>query len=482
MPDLRPILYVIGILLSILAAGMTVPMMVSFYYGGEDWKIFFICILITAFFGGSLVLGNYNSKGFSLTIKQAFLLTTTSWIALAAFASLPFWLSSMHMTYTDAFFEAMSGITTTGSTVMTGLDHTPRGILIWRALLQWLGGIGIIVMALSVLPFLKVGGMQLFRTESTENEKALPRATKMASAIAYIYLSFTFICAMCYHAAGLELFDAVAHAMTTVATGGFSTFDSSFAAMENAGIELTAILFMILGGMPFLLYLKTVRGDLGVIFRDPQVRWFLSIIAAAIILMTLHLAWHLDMPAIESLRRAAFNVVSLITGTGYASADYMQWGGFAVSLLFFLMVVGGCAGSTSCGIKIFRFQVLYAVTHTQIKKLLYPHGVFIPYYGKTPLPDDVPPSVMGFFFLYALCFAVLAMALSFVGLDYMTAMSGAATAISNVGPAMGDIIGPAGTFTSLPDSAKWMLSFGMLLGRLELFTVLVLLSPHFWRR
>lgn len=481
--DLRPILYVVGILLSTLAISMALPMLVDLYLGYADWKVFFMCILATAFFGGALVLSNASREPFTLTIRQAFLLTTVSWIALATFAALPLWLSHMQLSFTDSFFEAMSGITTTGSTVITDINNAPPGILLWRAILQWLGGIGVIVMALAVLPFLKVGGMQLFRTESSEkSEKALPRAAKLASSIGYIYAALTLACAILYHFAGLPLFDAFAHAMTTIATGGFSTYDASFSAFDAPWIEINATVFMLLGGLPFVLYLKAVRGDPGALLRDTQVRWFLSIVSASITILVVYLVTYSEFTLGESLRRASFSVASIITGTGYVSHDYGNWGGFAIGLLFFLMVVGGCAGSTSCGIKIFRFQVLYAVTDVQFKKLLHPHGVFIPYYGGRPLPEGVPSSVMSFFFLYALCFAVLAIALSFVGLDFLTAMSGAASAISNVGPGLGEIIGPMGTFAPLPDSAKWLLSAGMLLGRLELFTVLVMLSPNFWRR
>lgn len=479
--DFRPVLYVNGILLSILATSMVLPMLVDLYFGSDDWQVFFLCILTTAFFGGMLVLTNAG-KDFTISIRQTFLLTTSSWMVLATFASLPFWLSALDLSFTDAFFEAMSGITTTGSTVIVGLDEAPKGILLWRAILQWLGGIGIIVMALSVLPFLKVGGMQLFRSESSENEKALPRAAKLASSIAYVYLFLTTICALFYYAAGLPLFDSVAHAMTTIATGGYSTYDASFGNFDTAWTELIAITFMLLGSLPFVLYLRAVRGNISCFFYDSQVRWFLSIVGASIMIMSLYLILHNNMDLLEAVRRTSFNIVSIITGTGYTSHDYGAWGGFAVGLLFFLMVVGGCAGSTTCGIKIFRFQVLYAVTSVQMKQLLHPHGVFLPYYGGKPLPAGVPSSVMSFFFLYALMFALLAIALSFVGLDFLTAMSGAATSISNVGPGLGEIIGPNGTFAPLPDTAKWILCFGMILGRLELFTVLVLLTPAFWRR
>ncbi|MBI1301797.1 MAG: potassium transporter TrkH [Alphaproteobacteria bacterium] len=478
--DFRPILYINGMLLGVLALSMILPMLADIYFGYEDWKVFLACIIITAFFGGALMLANKTEK-FHISTRQAFMLTNVTWIILPAFGALPFWLSSLNMSVTDSFFESMSGITTTGSTVITGLDYTPAGILLWRAILQWLGGIGIIIMAMSVLPFLKVGGMQIFKTELSENEKALPRTTQLASSIAIIYIALTALCSVSYILVGFETFDAIAHAMTTISTGGFSTFDASFSHYETNWASIVATFFMILGGLPFVLYLKAVRGNLRPLFIDSQVRWFLSILFIATITMVSYLVIQKDKPLLEATVQSSFNVVSIMTGTGYGNGDFNLWGGFAVSLFFFLMVVGGCAGSTSCGIKIFRFQVLYAVTKIQIRKLLHPNGVFIPHYNGKPMPSDVPSAVMGFFFMYALGFCLLATALSYIGLDFMTAMSGAVTSISNVGPGLGDIIGPTGTFQPLPDSAKWILCAGMVIGRLEIFTMLVMLSPHFWK-
>ena len=479
--DMRPILYVIGILLCTLAASMSAPLLADMIAGNPDWKVFALCLIFTAFFGGALVLTNAG-KAFHMNMRQTFLLTTLSWIVLAVAGSVPFAMADLRMSFTDALFEAVSGITTTGSTVMTNLDNAPPGILLWRAILQWLGGIGIIVMALSVLPFLKVGGMQLFQTESSESEKALPRATQLATSIGIVYLGLTLACMICYKLSGLGSFDAWAHAMTTIATGGFSTFDESFADFDTAWAELTAIVFMILGSLPFILYIKALRGNWHDLFHDSQVQVFLKIVMTAILTLIAYQVFHNDAPFIESLRRASFNVVSIITGTGYTNGDYGSWGGFAVIMVFFLMVVGGCAGSTTCGIKIFRFQVLHAVSISQLKQLIHPHGLFIPHYNHQALPKGVASSVMSFFFVYALCFSLLAIGLSFIGLDFLTAMSGAATSISNVGPGLGDIIGPTGTFEPLPDTAKWMMCAGMILGRLELFTVLVLFMPQFWAK
>ena len=478
--DFRPVLYILGIFLSILAISMVLPMLADIYWGNADWKVFFLCIVITAFFGGSLILSNAGLE-ISLSIRQAFMMTFLSWVGISIFASLPLTLAGLNLSFTDAFFEAVSGITTTGSTVITGLDTAPPGILLWRSILQWLGGIGIIIMAMSVLPFLNVGGMQIFSTELSESEKALPRTAQLASSIGVIYIFMTIACVLAYLFAGMGKFDALAHAMTTIATGGFSTYDASIAHFDSNLINSIAIFFMIMAGIPFVLYLKAVRGSLRPLVRDTQVRWFLGILIGSVLLTTFYLVIHNNMGFNEALMGAAFNLTSLLTGTGYATESYDQWGGFVLAMLFFLMAMGACAGSTSCGIKIFRFEIFISVIRVQIQKLLHPHGTFVAHYNGKPIPEDVPLSVMSFLVLYAICFIGLALALSAVGLDFITALSGAMTSISNVGPGLGEVIGPAGNFSTLPDSAKWILSIGMLLGRLEILAAFILLHPSFWR-
>lgn len=479
--NIRPILYISGVLLLIMGASLIIPMMVDLYYNNADWRVFFICIIITTFFGGAFFLTNHGFKT-EIGVREAFLLTVSCWLIICFIGALPFWLSGLNLSMTDAFFESVSGITTTGATVIVGLEYSPPGILIWRSILQWLGGIGIIVMALSVLPFLKVGGMQLFRTESSQNEKVMPRVAKLASAITYIYVILTCLCALGYLFSGLSLFDSIAHAMTTIATGGFSTFDASIGGLHNVKAEINAMIFMIAGSLPFVLYLKALSGQPHSLFNDVQTRAFLGITLTFIIIFTLFLTLTDQHSLAYAIRYSSFNVISIITGTGYSSVDFGAWGPFATHLFFFIMVIGGCAGSTTCGIKIFRFQVLYSVANVQLKKLLYPHAVFVPQYNNRPLPSGVAESVLGFFFLFALCFSILAICLSLTGLDYLTAMSGAATSLANVGPGLGDIIGPASTFHDIPDASKWILCVGMLLGRLELFTILVLIFPQFWRR
>jgi trk system potassium uptake protein TrkH len=481
MIDLRPVLFIIGILLSILAAAMVVPAAADLVVGNVDWQVFVASAAVTLFVSVSLILSTRSAlHGFS--VRQAFVMTAFAWLTIAAFGALPFAFSGLELSTTDAFFESMSGITTTGSTVIVGLEDAPPGILLWRSILQWLGGVGIIVMAVAVLPILRVGGMQMFRVEAFETDKVLPRAAQVAVGIALVYLGLTAAAAVTYMALGMTPFDGVAHAMTSIATGGYSTHDASFGYWaDHPSIHWATSFVMILGSVPFVLYLRAMRGEVLVLARDKQVQWMLAILAGAIAITALVLVNNGILETPDALRHGTFNVISVMTGTGFASMDFYAWGGFVPVLMFMLMFIGGCAGSTTCGIKIFRVQIVYAEARVQMRRLMQPNGVFIPYYNNRPIPDPVARSVMGFFFLYMLSFAVLALALGLMGLDFVTAVSGAATAISNVGPGLGPIIGPAGTFSTLPDAAKWLLSAGMILGRLELFTVLVLFSPAFWR-
>jgi len=479
--DFRPIFLVVGILLAILAVSMLLPAAADAIVGNPDWQVFVVASALTLFVGIALALTT-RASGLKLSLRQAFVMTTVSWLALTLFAALPFMFSELELSFTDAFFEAMSGVTTTGSTVITGLDSVPPGILMWRALLQWLGGIGIIVMAIGLLPMLRVGGMQLFRMESSETtEKAMPRVAELAMAIGGIYVALTLVWTALYWWAGMTGFEALIHSMTTIATGGYSTSDGSIGHFDSVLIDIIATGGMIVGSLPFLLYLRTVQGDYGALTRDSQVQWFFSIVGLAVLTASMFLWLEGGFEPLSALRYGMFNVVSIITGTGYATSDYWLWGGFAGPIFFYIMFIGGCAGSTTCGIKIFRFQVLWAATVTQFNHLLQPHGVFIPYYNNRPIPDEVITSVLSFFFVFGVCFALLAVGLGMLGLDYVTAISSAATALANVGPALGPIVGPAGTFQPLPDAAKWLMSAGMLLGRLELFTVLILFSRAFWR-
>jgi len=460
---------------------MLFPALVDVAVDNPDWQVFAICSGLVMFVGGMLFLSS-RGEDEELSIQQAFILTVSTWVIIPIFGALPFVYSDLSLSYTDAFFEAMSGLSTTGSTVITGLDGAPPGILLWRALLQWFGGVGIIIMAVIILPFLRIGGMQLFKIGAFEtSEKVLPRAAQLGIAISLLYVGLTIICGVALWAAGMSAFEAVCHSFTTIATGGFSTTDGSVGHFDSALIDYIIVLFMIIGSMPFILYLKMVQGHSMVLWRDSQVKWFLALLLLLIAILSLWRWSDSDQALLEVLRYTAFNVVSILTGTGFTTTDYTTWGTLAVVLFFFIMFIGGCAGSTSCGVKIFRLQILVSMVAAHLKHILRPSGIFIPRYNDIPIRDDVLGSVISYLFLFLICFLILALGLSMTGLDFITAISGAGTAISNVGPALGPIIGPTGTFQPLPDTAKWFLSIGMLMGRLELFAVLILFSPQFWR-
>ena len=476
-----PIIYLIGMLLCILSLFMMIPAFVDWLYGNNDWPAFVGASLLTLFVGAILYLSNRDSTTEHLELRQAFLLTNSAWISIALFGSLPFLLSEIDMSFTDAVFESTSGITTTGATVINNLEATSHGILIWRALLQWLGGVGIIVMALAVLPMLSIGGMQLFKTESYETpDKVVPKAASFAAGISIVYITLTVVWALMLWVAGMPLFDSIAHAMTTLATGGYSTRSDSLAAFNSSSIEIIVIFGMIVGSLPFVHYLAITKKGLKNLFKDDQVKLFLTLIVFVVLIVSIYLNLN-DIPFLEALRLASFNVISIITGTGFGTSDFNNWGGFPTTILLILMFIGGCAGSTTCGLRMARIQVLVANAKAQISKLIRPHAVVVSYYNQKPIPENVAESVMGFFFLYIISFAVIACLLGGLGLDLITAISGAASAIGNVGPGLGDIIGPSGTYQSIPELGKLFLCAGMILGRLEIFAILVMFSPLFWK-
>ena len=481
MLDFRPVALVIGALLAMLAGLMLVPAAADLLADGSDWRVFALSSGLTAFVGIGLVLAARGPR-MSFNQRQAFVLTTLSWVAVAAFGALPFHLAPLGLGYAGAYFEAISGLTTTGSTVIVGLDRADPGILLWRSMLHFVGGIGIIVLAVAVLPLLRVGGMQLFRLESSDkSEKVLPRATQIASGIAIVYALLTLLCAIAYWAGGMSGFDAVNHAMATLATGGFSTYDASFGQFDSALLEAVCTFFMLCGGLTLTLFLRIYQGDRGAFWRDSQLRTYLGVFACFSVAIALWLVFAEGRTIGFAMRHATFTVASVLTTTGFASTDWALWGPFPLVLVFLLTFVGGCSGSTSGGIKIFRFQVLFQIGRSQMRQALLPSGVFPARYNRKPITDAVAQSVLAFVALYAFSWALVSAALALCGLDLVTALTGAATALGNVGPGLGDVIGPAGNFAPLPDSAKWILSLAMLLGRLELIAVLVLLSRALWR-
>ncbi|MEE2943663.1 MAG: TrkH family potassium uptake protein [Pseudomonadota bacterium] len=481
MFDLRPVGYVIGLLVAMLGLTMLIPMTADLLDNSAHWTVFLESALFTFLIGALVAISCQDGNRPGLSLQQTFVLTTGVWLALPVFGALPFMLGATEARFVDAFFEAMSGLTTTGSTVFAGLEELPRGILLWRGLLQWIGGIGIIVVAMVFLPELRVGGMQIFRSEGFDTfGKILPRATEISGQVSTIYVALTFMCFLTYLVVGMEPFDALVHAFTTIATGGFANYDASFGTFSGAG-EYAGTIFMLLAALPFVRYVQLVNGAAQPLFRDRQVITFFGTIAGLVVLVSLVLAIGQDRDLEPAFRQALFNVTSITTGTGYASANYMQWGGFLVALFFFIGLIGGCAGSTACSIKIFRYQLLFSAIKVQIQKIHTPSGVFTPRYAGRPVSDDVLNSVMVFFVFFIVTLGVLAVLLGLTGLDFVTSLSGAAAAIANIGPGLGDIIGPAGNFEPLNDTAKWLLAFGMLIGRLELLAVYAMLTPAFWR-
>jgi trk system potassium uptake protein len=480
MIEFRPIVQVLGLLLLVLAATMLVPAVVDVAQGSDDWRSFVLAAGVTGFVGGLAVLATHEPHRFQLDIRQAFLLTALAWSIVPAFAALPF--TGLGYSYTDAYFEAMSGLTTTGSTVFAGLDALPPGILLWRSLLQWVGGIGIIVMAIVLLPFLRIGGMQLFRTESSEqSDKIVPRAFHMVAGIGAIYVGLTILCAILYGIVEMSPFDAVNHAMATLATGGYSTHDASFGHFVRPATHWLGTLFMLAGALPFIAYLRFVRGDSRALADDPQVRALVVFFVVVIGSTGTWLALTQDVGIEEAFRLAAFNIVSVVTTTGFASTDYTLWGPGAVALFFVIMFLGSCAGSTSGAIKVYRHLIIWQLIRAKLQRLTSQHQVIPLRYGGRKIPEDVPSAVLAFVAALLGTTALFTIALGFLGLDLVTALSASATAITNVGPGLGPIIGPAGNFTTLPDAAKWLLCLAMLLGRLEIFTVLLLFTPAFWR-
>ena len=489
MPDFRPVVLVTGALVAILGMLMIVPIIADLLARTAahraDWTAFATAAVICIFVGGGAVAASWGRIE-AISVRQGFLLTASSWIALAAFAALPLALGSLNISYTDAFFEAMSGITTTGSTVLTGLDDTAPGVLLWRSMLQWLGGVGIIIMAFAVLPALRVGGMQVFKSEAWDtSDKFVTNAAQYSISLTGIYAFFTALCFLLLWGFGMPAFDALNHAMTTVATGGYSTRDASlgaFLSMGDAPLDMIVAVFMVIGSLPFGIFLAALlRGQVNRLFNDSQIQFFLFVLMILIGIMFVHVYVTLETDSFNAFRLAAFNVISIMTGTGYATADYNAWGPFAVGFFFCIMFIGGCAGSTSCGLKIFRFQVALAALSLYARKLAHPRGVFVSHYNGRLLTNDVFISVLSFFFVYFASFATLAAVLSGFGLEPLTAISAAGTAIANVGPGLGDVVGPAGNFSTMPEAVKWLMSAGMLFGRLEFFTLMVLFSPAFWR-
>ncbi len=482
MRDFRPILNILGLLLCIESFALLIPMFFDFINSNQDWKQFFFISCFTFLIGLVLYVG-FKKEKFKIDLRQAFLLTILSWLVIALFGSLPFIYSSSSLSFTNAFFESVSGITTTGSTVISNLDNLSEGILIWRSLLQWFGGIGIIVLAIAILPTLQIGGMQLLHMEHDDPyEKTLPKINKFILEITILYVSLTILCFFSYYLFGMNAFDSLIHCMTTISTGGFSNKNQSFYYFNSYYLENISVIFMILGSLPFVVFIKFIHDKKISIFRDDQIRLFILLLISITTITLIWVKYYLTIDWLQALRITTFNITSILTGTGYTSSNYNNWGGFGLIIILMIMFIGGCAGSTTGGIKIFRFQILFRGVRLQIKKLTQPHAVFLMKFNKKTVTENTYTSIISFFFIYVLLFILSSIILSFLGTDFLTALSASASAISNVGPGIGEIIGPNGNYSSINNLGKWVLAITMLIGRLEIFTILVLFSTNFWKK
>lgn len=480
MLDLRPIGYVIGLLTAVLGGLMLFPALADYSAGDENWRVFVESAAITFIVGLFQALACGNVKGRGLDLRQSFVLTTGVWLVLPMFGALPFMLGAPGVGLTDAVFEAMSGITTTGATVFVGLDDLPPGVNLWRVMLQWLGGLGIVIVALLFLPVMKVGGMQFFRAEGFDTlGKVLPRALDISAALLQIYVVMTLACVLVFWALGMSGFEAVIHALSAVSTGGFSNRDTSFDQFSDA-IHYAAVIFMILSTLPFIRFIQAAQGNLRPLWRDSQVRAYLRWICYAVVLI---LGWRVAMGGeslLYALHDTIFMVVSVFSGTGFSSGSVTSWGQFPLVLLLVVGFIGGCTSSTGCSVKVFRYLVVFAAIRAQIRRLLMPYSVQpIRLDGRT-VEQEVITSVMVFFTMFVLSFGILAVLLSLSGLAPMTALTAAWTAIADIGPVFGEGVGATGAVTDFPTASKWLMIVGMMIGRLELLSVYVLFTFRFW--
>jgi len=473
--------FLLGSILLGLAFLMLAPCAVALYSGSADLKAFLISEAATTS-AAVLLMITGRRKILHFRLRDMFFFTSASWLLVCAFGALPFILSHTVENFTDAVFESVSAITTTGATVLSGLDSMPQDILLWRSMMQWLGGLGIIALGTAVLPFLRIGGMRLFNTESSDlSEKTLPKTRRILHRLLLVYLIISAACAISYWFAGMTVFDAINHAMTTVSTGGFSTHDKSIAYFDSSAIELIGVAFMLFAAMPFMLFLPLMLGRRSGLLSDGQVQSMIAVYFSTATVLTLWLIFTGQLESLDAVRDAIFNVVSIGTTTGFVSSDYTTWGSFAAMVFFFLTFVGGCSGSTSGGIKIFRFKIAAVMFRETLQRLLHPNAVFSRSMQARPLSDEIVASVMAFSLAFATIVGIAATLLAAAGNDVVTSFSAAATTMANVGPGIGEVIGPTGNFATLTAQSKWVLCATMLLGRLEIFTLLLLLTPTFWR-
>lgn len=479
--DIAAVFFFVGVVIVGFGAAMLLPALVDLIDGNLDYAVFLTSAGIAIFAGLSLALACHRSQP-SLGRREVTLAVSATWIASVVVGALPFMFSEFGLSFVDAVFETMSGLTATGSTVIVGLDEAPRGLLLWRFLLVWMGGFGVVTLMVLVLPFLRIGGQQLFTVDlSAQTEKILPRATAIVAKIGAVYLVLTILCALAFRLEGMSAFDAMGHAMAAIATGGFSSHDAGIGFFHSPAIEWTASVFMLLSAMPFVLHARIFASGPGVLLEDAQVVLFLAVIGAAVGALTLWLVMRLHFDVIDAARQATFNVVSTISTTGFVSQDFNLWGGFPSLVLLACMLVGGCTGSTAGGVKMFRLVILLRALRAQIHRQIFQHIAYTVTYNKQPVDDRIRAGVGLYFFVYLSTFLGFALALGFTGLSFIDSIGASATALGGVGPGLGGVIGPCCTFAPVSDAAKWLLSLEMLAGRLEILVLFVPLTRTFWR-
>lgn len=472
----------IGLLLMVFSLTQLPPLLVDFIYQQNEAQSFITAFLLTLLSGFILWAPFRNTKK-DFRIREGVLVVVSFWFVLSLFATIPFLLSeSLRMSFSDAFFESMSGLTTTGATVLAGLDDLPKAILYYRQQLQWLGGMGIIVLAVAILPMLGVGGMELYHAESSgiSKERLTPKLTQTAKALWKIYISFTIVCALGYYLAGMDAFDAIGHSYSTVAIGGFSTHDASIGYFNSSAIESVAIIFMFLAGINFSLHFFVWQKKNAFAYsQDSEFKTYLFILLSTTVVVGAYLFDSGYYPSVsESARQALFQTVSIATTTGFASTDYSQWPFILPMLLIFASFIGACAGSTGGGIKVVRVLLMFKLAMKEIKKFIHPNAHINIKLNQRSVAEKTLVSVWGFFSLYVIAFIIILIALMFTGLDQITAFSATAASINNLGPGLGEV---AANYGGISDSAKWILSFSMLLGRLEILTLMALMHKAFWR-
>lgn len=481
MLDLRPVGYVIGLIIAALGLTMIVPLLTDLLRGDANAGAFAEASLICVTAGGFTAIACQNRAGRSLSVRQAFLLTLGIWMFVPFFGALPFLIGAPDVRFIDAYFEAVSGITTTGASVFVGVDDLPAGVTLWRGMLNWLGGLGIAFIAMIFLPVMRVGGMQFFRTEGFDTfGKVLPRATDIARELFLVYVLLTAACMSVYAAAGMPTFEAVTHALATIATGGFSPRGASFTGY-SAAIHYLAAIFMLLGSLPYIRYVQLVRGSARPLWHDAQVHGYLRWIGVAVLSVAVWRVLTSDQGLEPAFRESLFNLVSIMSSTGFGAGDFPAWGSFSIIVGMWIGVIGACSGSSAAGLSVFRVQVMFGALAEQVRRIHAPHRIAPVRYAGRAVDTDTMDAIVLYLGAYIVTFGIIALLIVQTGVDFESALFASWTSIGNIGYGYGPLLNPTGTFIDFPDVAKLLMILAMIMGRLSLLSVLVILLPRFWQ-